>query len=285
MPAHRAASPLVLTYADPPYPGKAHYYEGHPDYAGEVDHRALICELEVSSNGWALSTSAEALPDVLALCRDLRLEVEIAAWVRGARGNAQAKRPRSAWEPVIYRGGRGRENPPADALVHGVGVRVGDPKRVIGAKPGAFAFWIFELLGALPGDRFVDRFPGSGGIARAWAMYEKNAIEAAAERRPVRPTDANAHELGALASNLEAAGVRPDDGTRREVLRDASSREPDPRPQVDPGVNGTSSFRPDVERDADAGEPGRVPPAIGTRPDVDAGRQAVQLRLLEGGRR
>jgi hypothetical protein len=23
-----------LAYADPPYPGKAHYYRGHPDYAG-----------------------------------------------------------------------------------------------------------------------------------------------------------------------------------------------------------------------------------------------------------
>lgn len=275
--AHRAASPLVLTYADPPYPGKAYYYEGHPDYAGEVDHRALICELEVSSNGWALSTSAEALSSVLAICRELRLDVEIAAWVRGARGNVQAKRPRSAWEPVIYRGGRGRENPPADALVYGKGTRSGDPKRVIGAKPGAFAFWIFELLGALPGDRFVDRFPGSGGIARAWAMYERQAIELEASRRPLRPTDASAEELAGLASHLEAGRVDPETGTRREDLRDASSSSP--------GAPGVLETRPSADGDAGAGEPGRVPPAIGTRPD-DAGRGAArQLRLLEGGRR
>ena len=30
--------PLRLAYADPPYPGKAWLYRGHPDYAGEVDH-------------------------------------------------------------------------------------------------------------------------------------------------------------------------------------------------------------------------------------------------------
>jgi hypothetical protein len=34
-----------FAYADPPYPGCAHYYEGHPDFAGEVDHAALINRL------------------------------------------------------------------------------------------------------------------------------------------------------------------------------------------------------------------------------------------------
>ena len=31
-----------LGYADPPYPGLAHLYADHPDFAGEVDHAALI---------------------------------------------------------------------------------------------------------------------------------------------------------------------------------------------------------------------------------------------------
>jgi hypothetical protein len=34
-----------LAYADPPYPGRAHLYADHPDYAGEVDHRELISRL------------------------------------------------------------------------------------------------------------------------------------------------------------------------------------------------------------------------------------------------
>ena len=57
--------PRRLAYADPPYPGKARRYRGHPDYAGEVDHAALIRRL-AGYDGWALSTSAEALPGVLA---------------------------------------------------------------------------------------------------------------------------------------------------------------------------------------------------------------------------
>lgn len=33
---------MRFAYADPPYPGMAHLYKGHLDYAGEVDHKALI---------------------------------------------------------------------------------------------------------------------------------------------------------------------------------------------------------------------------------------------------
>ena len=57
--------PLGLAYADPPYPGKAHLYRDHPDYGGEVDYAALLARL-AEYDGWALSTSAEALP---AVCR------------------------------------------------------------------------------------------------------------------------------------------------------------------------------------------------------------------------
>ena len=55
-----------LAYADPPYPGRARLYRDHPDYGGEVDHAELI-ERPGVYDGWALSTSAEALPEVLAL--------------------------------------------------------------------------------------------------------------------------------------------------------------------------------------------------------------------------
>jgi len=33
---------VKIAYADPPYIGCAHLYRDHPDYAGEVDHPALI---------------------------------------------------------------------------------------------------------------------------------------------------------------------------------------------------------------------------------------------------
>jgi hypothetical protein len=55
---------MRFAYADPPYPGKAGYY---PEGA-EVDHHALTDRLtDEFPDGWALSMSAAALQQVLAL--------------------------------------------------------------------------------------------------------------------------------------------------------------------------------------------------------------------------
>ena len=175
-PARAAAqTPLRFAYADPPYPGKARrYYSRRPEFAGEVDHRALIAQLVCDyPDGWALSTSAEALPAVLALCPD---GVRVAAWLRGERPTV-SYRPLTAWEPVIYSGGRPLRSGPdvdsrrVDALAYVARIRGTDRGRVIGSKPAAFCWWLFELLGALPGDELVDLFPGSGGVSRAWRAY------------------------------------------------------------------------------------------------------------------
>jgi hypothetical protein len=158
---------LRLAYADPPYPGKSYLYRGHPDYAGEVDHAALLEQL-AAYDGWALSTSAEALPVVLALCPP---GVRVAAWHRGERAT-KSRYPLHAWEPVLYRGGRqvpGERR--ADSIVCGPGPLTTLPGRVIGAKPAVVCRWIFGLLGALPGDSLDDLFPGSGAVGRAWQAY------------------------------------------------------------------------------------------------------------------
>lgn len=173
----RAEQPLRLAYADPPYPGlSAKYYAEHPDYAGEVDLRVLLWRLQ-PFDGWALSTSAISLPLVLDLCRQLALEVRVAAWFRGPRPGP-SRWPHSAWEPVVYAGGRRLVSRDVgdDALVHTARPRTTDPRRVIGAKPAPFAFWLFGLLGARPGDELVDLFPGSGGIERAWKLYSDASL-------------------------------------------------------------------------------------------------------------
>lgn len=198
--------PLRLAYADPPYPGlAARYYADHPDFAGEVDHQALIRSL-CSYDGWALSTSAAALPNVLASCPP---GVRVAAWFRGERP-AASWQPLNAWEPVIYSGGRAYLSPVdqrrIDALIHVARARTTDPRRVIGAKPSAFCWWLFELLGALPGDNLVDLFPGSGGVARAWRYAS-----------PLDPRDASAAALH-NASNLDRGDASS------EVLGDGTSR-------------------------------------------------------------
>jgi hypothetical protein len=170
---------LRLAYADPPYPGNAWMYRGHPDYAGEVDHAALIRRLGLEYDGWALSTSAAALPIVLALCPP---GVRVAAWHRGERP-APSRRPLNAWEPVIYRGGRPADPSRVDArridsLVCGVSPLTTLPSRVTGTKPAAFCRWVFELLGAAPGDTLDDLFPGSGAVTRAWAAYTGSSPDA-----------------------------------------------------------------------------------------------------------
>jgi hypothetical protein len=169
-----ATLPMRWAYADPPYPGlAARYYEAHPDYAGEVDHVALLSRLQ-EFDGWALSTSSRALPVVLVDARRLRPDVRVAAWFRGAR-NVAAFRPLQAWEPVVYAGERRHNITRSDALVHVARARTSDPRRVIGAKPASFCYWLFDLMGALPGDSFADLFPGSGGVSRAWDVYVSRA--------------------------------------------------------------------------------------------------------------
>ena len=203
-----AVGPLRLAYADPPYPGKAWRYRGHPDYAGEVDHGALIRRLGLY-DGWALSTSAAALPAVLALCPP---GARVAAWHRGERP-ARSRWPLNAWEPVIYYGGRPADpsRPGAlqtrrvDSLVCGVSPLTTLPTRVTGTKPAAFCRWLFGLLGAAPGDTLDDLFPGSGVVTRAWAAYT-------ATPGPSYPARA-----GCVAPVADRNDASP------EVLHDASS--------------------------------------------------------------
>ena len=169
--------PISVAYADPPYPGKASIYRGHPDYAGEVDHAELVNRLvDGWPDGWALSTSADALPRILRLCPD---DVRVAAWLRGPRINRRALRPLSSWEPVIYCGGRLKttETPRTDSLVAAAKARLTDPGRVTGSKPAAFVWWLFELLGLEPHDELADLFPGSGGVTRAFDRFRRVAID------------------------------------------------------------------------------------------------------------
>ena len=100
-----------------------------------------------------------------------------------ARGTGGGLAPRRApnpqlhaWEPVIHSGGRQiiRDRLQArrtDSIVCGVAPVTTLPGRVIGAKPAAVCWWIFDLLDAAPGDTLDDLFPGSGAVTRAWDAY------------------------------------------------------------------------------------------------------------------
>jgi hypothetical protein len=163
---------LRCAYADPPYPNRAKLYRRHRDYGGEIDICRLVARLvHEFPDGWALSTSAESLGSVLRFCP---AAARVAAWFRGERPTASFH-PLSAWEPVVYCGGRARkvdtDRRRVDALVHVVRARRSDVHWVVGAKPSVFCYWMFDLLGLLPGDELVDLFPGSGGVSRAWSLF------------------------------------------------------------------------------------------------------------------
>lgn len=162
---------MKFAYADPPYIGQAKkHYGNQPDYAGEVDHAALVARLVADySDGWALSLSSPTLKQILAYCPD---DVRVGAWVKPFCSFKPNVNPAYAWEPVIFRGGRKRdrwETKVRDYVACPITLRAGFP----GAKPETFCWWLFDFLGMQPDDEFVDLFPGSGAVTRAWEAWQR----------------------------------------------------------------------------------------------------------------
>jgi len=160
-----------FAYADPPYPGQAHLYRDHPDYAGEVDHAALIARLVAEfPDGWALSSSSPALRDVLPLTPPPLTRVCV--WVKPFASFKPGVTLAYAWEPVFVCGGRKRTRE-EDTVRDWVSASITLRRGLTGAKPREFCRWLFRVLGARPDDELVDLFPGSGAVARAWEEFQR----------------------------------------------------------------------------------------------------------------
>lgn len=164
----------IIRYADPPYPGQAEKHYSHDSRCAEVDHGVLISELESTGDPWALSTSSTALSDVLAVAP---ADIRIAAWVKPFASFKPNVNPAYTWEPVLYRtpNRSGRDLITArDHVITGdaVSCSITLKRGLVGAKPEAFCFWLFDLLGAETDDQFVDMFPGTGGVTRAWHAWK-----------------------------------------------------------------------------------------------------------------
>lgn len=165
-----------MAYADPPYPGQAHLYRRHPDYAGEVDHAELIERLEREfPDGWALSTSVPALGYVLSLCPSPERvsELRVCVWRRQPLPRPPA-RVMWSWEPVIVRTPhwRQQENEQLVTDAYFACQPAGfNGQEITGQKPEAFCYWVFDLLGLTRCDELVDLFPGSGAVSRAWEKW------------------------------------------------------------------------------------------------------------------
>lgn len=153
-----------LAYADPPYPGCAfRYYRNE-----EVDHAELVARL-VGYDGWALSTSAKALGDVLAMCPP---GVRVGAWVKPNGVSSKTRGPHNTWEAVVYKSAR-LLRPGFRDWLSAKPARGGGT--LPGRKPLKFCAWLFQLLGASPGDGLDDIYPGTGIVTAAFEEFGRSA--------------------------------------------------------------------------------------------------------------
>jgi hypothetical protein len=213
---------MRFAYADPPYPGLARkYYGNEPSYAGEVDHPALIAQLEArrlagAIDGWALSTAARSLRYILPLCPEI---ARPCAWVKPIAGSPRTRGPHNRWEALIVVGGRQRRGSVLDWL-RAQPARYGGSD-LPGRKPLAFCAWLFDCLGMVPGDTLEDLFPGSGVVGRAWAAVSSSSTgdaspEAFSDASSEVLSDASSSSTGDASSSSTGEASSPGAGDARQ---------------------------------------------------------------------
>jgi hypothetical protein len=173
-----------VAYADPPYPGCAHLYRDHPDYAGEVDHGLLLQSLECDYDGFCLHTSSVALRDVLALA-DVVLarpqDVRVMAWVKPFAAFKRNVPVAYAWEPVLVKAARKPVVKPGMTYRDWLAEPIALKRGLTGAKPDAVCRWLFEVMGCDPeDDDLYDLFPGTGAVSEAWESWRNQLTLGAA---------------------------------------------------------------------------------------------------------
>lgn len=165
---------MRIAYADPPYPGCAHMYRDHPDYAGEVDHAELLTMLSMY-DGWVLHTSSVALPDLLPLVPHWD-GVRLMAWVKPFAAFKRNVPVAYAWEPVIVKACRKPVVAGREVMRDWVSEPITMKRGLTGAKPDRVCRWAFEVVGAEPDDDLVDLFPGTGAVSRAWEAWRNQLV-------------------------------------------------------------------------------------------------------------
>lgn len=161
---------MRIAYADPPYPGCAHLYRDHPDYAGEVDYVELLKRLLDEYDGWCLHISSVALLhfNLIPLPREVRVMV----WVKPFAAFKRNVSVAYAWEPVLVKAARKpvvKEGMTyRDFISESITLRRG----LTGAKPERVCHWLFEVMGCEPEDELCDLYPGTGAVMRAWESWK-----------------------------------------------------------------------------------------------------------------
>ena len=175
-----------IAYADPPYIGCAHLYKDHPDYAGEVDHVALVARLETEFDGWVLHTSATA--EAIAILAPL-VQATGARWMSWNKPFAAYKRNvpvAYSWEPVIVKPARKPVVSKRLVMRDHISCPITLRRGLTGAKPEDVCHWAFEMVAARPDDELVDLFPGTGAVTEAWRTW-RGKFTLPEDRRPPLP--------------------------------------------------------------------------------------------------
>ena len=165
---------MRYAYADPPYLGLAAKFYGsmHPDaaeYDDPATHQRLIDRLcGEFPDGWAMSLHSPSLREILPMCPP---DVRVAAWTKPFASFKKGVNPGYAWEPVIFRGGRRRTKGTEPTITDYCAVPITLQRGFQGAKPDRFVWWVLALLGVRADDEFIDLFPGSGAVGRAWDAW------------------------------------------------------------------------------------------------------------------
>jgi len=97
------------------------------------------------------------------------------AWVKPFASFKPHVNPAYAWEPVYFRCARpGRRD--VATVRDWVSANITLKRGLSGAKPEPFAWWLFDVLGAEPGDTLHDVYPGTGGVSRAWEVWSSSLL-------------------------------------------------------------------------------------------------------------
>ena len=160
---------MRIAYADPPYPGCAHLYRDHPDYAGEVDYQELGLRLH-EYDGYCLHTSSVALHEVLGWMYD---DVRIMAWIKPFAAFKANVPVAYAWEPVLVKAARKPVVKPEMTYRDWIAEPITLKRGLTGAKPERVCRWLFEVMGCEPDDELHDLYPGTGAVTQAWERWSR----------------------------------------------------------------------------------------------------------------
>lgn len=168
---------MKIAYADPPYIGQARKHYGKETICKEVNHSVLVGFLCENFDSWALSLSTPSLQQIIALCPP---DVRVGAWVKPFCSFKPGVNPAYAWEPIIYWHPRKKDRY-QPTIRDFVSANITLKKGLSGAKPPAFCYWLFDLLGVQEEDEFTDIFPGTGIVSEALSTYreEKKKLKTA----------------------------------------------------------------------------------------------------------